>query len=128
MLRRVAQNSLTPLYETYPDLLWNSAATESYRSKVGLAEKLRHILFNSSGAFQVPELVLHLFSMRRTHDTDFRSYFHARIASNTDGQCIATTTTSEFEERIRNENAALNRIRNKTSSLNSERVGNGSNH
>ena len=70
---------------------------------------------DSLRAFQVPELVLHLFSILRTHDTDTKAFVHANIASIQATKAMNTARTSDFEEELRREGVSINRLRSQSS-------------
>ena len=112
VLRDVPPYSLNPLFEVYLDIFGILTADESFLPQGGLAGKYKHIVKDSARAFQVPELALHLFSKRRTHDTDSIAFVHARSASNNAADARESATTiSAFVEEMHHKNVHLNRIR-----------------
>ncbi len=114
MLCRALSIFLSPIFFACPDLFGMSTNSKSYGTNVGFAEKLKHMMLDSTRAFQVPELVLHLFSMRQTNQIDTRAFFLTFIAGNSAVESMATARAPDFEDEVRRENSALNRLRAKT--------------
>ena len=109
-LRRCRHNSLSSLIECYPDLFGINSFEEGHRPPVGVADKLRHIILNSSKVFQSPGLVLILFSMTRTNETDSRAFSRAKISSDYSLDTMAKASRELFQSVLERELDALNRV------------------
>lgn len=116
ILRRTRHNTLSGLAEAYPDLFGTTEIDANHIPAVSLPDRLRHILLDSSRAFQVPELVLHLFAIRRTHEIDSRAFIQMIVSSNEAVNAISRVISEEFRAEIERESAALRRIRSMNSS------------
>ena len=111
VLRRCRYNSLSLLIECYPDLFGINSFEEGHRPPVGFADKLRHIILDSSKAFQSPDLVLDLFSIGRTHETDSTALLHSTISSDYSLDAMANVSREPFQSVLEREQDALRRIR-----------------
>ena len=111
ILRRTRFNSLKGLSEAYSDFFGEYTLAKNHKPTVGIADRLLHIILDSSRVFQVPKLILHMFSIRRTHESDSRSFLHDHIVSSNSIESTTRIFSDSFRSEIEREQAALHQAR-----------------
>ena len=110
-LRKSKANSLEDLSDAYPDMFGVRYDDGKHQPQVGFAERIRRILNDASGCFQVPEFVLHLFSKYRTHLTDTKAFISAEMMNEQHAKAISNVNTADFIARLEEENRRLRQFR-----------------
>ena len=123
ILRRWKRNSLGISAQAYFDLFGINSIDVRQGPTVGITYRSRYIILDFSKLIQVPELVLHLFLIRRTHRTESRGFIPALISFYHPVEAIAHATRRTFQFRLVNWREALRSLRSGRTSGNLIRDG-----
>lgn len=100
ILRRTKFKSLEGLTNAYSDFFGISSLDENHKPAAGISDRLRHIMLDSSHAFRVPKLVLHMFSIRRTYESDSGAFLHAHIPPKHSVESMSRMSLEPFRQYV----------------------------